>query len=473
MKTANEQVSQWLEDRGLSSELASQMGWGAANHKDLGLVLKIPFERDGKIVTTQFRKLDEKQFRFQKDTEVELWNVDVLYDDSLRGHPLIIAEGACDALALIQCGFKRTIGVPGWSDKNANGDSYEPFKRHEKAICGAGTIIVAQHADNTGATMLRAISNFFAECDDICYTVWPTDCKDANDTLLLHGQEAVVDAISSAKSLDPPGGIITGFTDLPPRPERIVWRLDQPFLDRFIAFRSGDVSVLTGVPGAGKTTFVTWCAHNLVRANGVRVGLCSFETDPTEIFDHLCKLNGTRTDFATGADLQEMRKRLDRHYRLLHRVEQDEHAHSLAWIESNIRKLAARDGCSVIFIDPWNELEHNPLPGENIAAYTNYALGRLRQIAERYNVHVCIVAHPRKLEDNVRPSLYHIADAAAWANKPSMGWTIHTEKATETEPEHVSLTCLKVRSRQATKCRPGRVRMLFDEDAMTYREKMR
>ena len=123
--------------------------------------------------------------------------------------PLIIAEGACNGLTLIQCGFPRVIAVPGWSERSADPKDYAPFERHEERIKRAKKIVVAKHADNAGAAMLRGIANFFDGCD-VGYTTWPEGCGDANDCLLHGGAEAVVRAISSAHQVTPPGGLITG-----------------------------------------------------------------------------------------------------------------------------------------------------------------------------------------------------------------------------------------------------------------------
>ena len=287
--TLNAQAANWLDARGLDPELAAKMGWEASRRNDGTVWMKIPYIRDGREATAQYRRLDAKEFRFATGSEIELWNVDALKDDTLSGQPLILAEGACDGLALIQCGFPRTVAVPGWSDQNFAPDQYAPFKRNEAEIRKAGRIVVAQHADNAGAAMLRAIANFFAECD-VRYVAWPGACKDGNDALLAFGPDSVVQAINGAKPLDPPGGLITGFTDLPPRPERKIWRLDYPELDRLMAFRSREISLLTGTPSSGKTTFITWVAHHLVRANDIRVGLGLFETDPAEVRRHLLLL---------------------------------------------------------------------------------------------------------------------------------------------------------------------------------------
>ena len=463
------QAMEWLEKRGLDPELAAKMGWRGALHRDLGPALKIPFIRDGKAVTQQYRALGRKEFRFANGSEIELWNVDCLRDASLDSQSLIMAEGACDGLALVQCGFQRTVAVPGWSDKNFQPDNYEPFKRNEELIKRAKTITVAQHDDNAGAAMLRAVANFFDECD-VRYVRWPSKrCKDANDTLLLHGQEAVVAAIAGARDLDPPGGLITGFTDLPPRPERMVWRLADPSFDKLMAFRSREISLLTGIPGAGKTTFITWACHRLVRANDIRIGLGLFETDPAEVFDHLFVLNtGTNRAEDMFEKASEVRKHLDRNYRLFHMTDEGDDPHDMAWLKRMIHKLAARDGCNIIVIDPWNELEHLLERGDNMATYANFALMRLRQWADKYDIHICVVAHPKKIEHGRRPLGYDVADAAAFANKPALGLTIHLEDD-DKHGEHVSLTNWKARNRKAMGCRPGFLRMEFDESAMVYR----
>jgi twinkle protein len=468
MISATERGTEWLMARGLDPELAVKMGFEVVNHRDLGIALKIPFMRDGKVVTTQYRALDKKEFRLAFGSKVELWNADALYDESLDTHPLVIAEGAHgDGLALMQCGFQRVVAIAGWSDKNFEPDNYEPFKRHEAAIKRAQVIVVAQHADETGATMLRAISNFFID-SDVRFVTWPKGSKDANDTLLLNGAEAVVAAINGARPVDPPGGMITGFTDLPPQAPRKIWRIDWPELDSFIAYRSREISLLTGTPSAGKTTWATWVAHHLVRVNDIRVGLCLFETEPDEVKNHLLRLHGHYDDLFDADKYPGIMAKLDRHYRIVQRVDEEGQDHGMKWLKGVVHKLAARDGCNLIIIDPWNEIEHFLEHGESMSNYVNIALAEIRRWAAKYDVHIEIIAHPKKLNHDGPPTGYDIADAAGFANKPGMGWSVHIADDDD-YGEHVILTCWKVRNRQATGCRPGKKRLWFDEIAMTYK----
>jgi twinkle protein len=460
-------VQEWLEERGLDSELADKMGWGSFRHPKQGTDwLTIPFLHGGALVTMQYRNLNAKEFRFKAGARVELWNADALTDTSLDNQPLIIAEGACDGLACVQVGYQRTVAVPGWSEKNYDPANYEPFKKHEAEIKRAKRIIVTQHNDNAGAAMLKAIANFFDD-SDVAFVKWPDGCKDANDVLKRDGGKALSQCIAAAKSIDPPGGIISGFTDAPPIPVRKIWKLDWPEFDRLLAWRTREVSVGTGVPGAGKTSFATWCAHHLVRLHGVRVGMCMFETEATELQRHLFKLNGVN-DRSDATKREQVLAHLDKHYRIVHRVEESNETHGMLWLKRVIHTLAARDGCRIIIIDPWNELEHILEKGENMTQYLNLALMKLRQWAEKYDVHICVLAHPKKVEGNRRLSGYDIADSAAWANKPGLGWSVNIE-SDDKYGEHVALLTWKVRSRQETGCKPGMLRMHWIEEDMTYR----
>ena len=456
---------EWLTNRGLDPELAAKMGWVEAQGKS-GAVLSIPYIRDEQQRTVQYRSLTTKEFRFKAGAEIELWNVDCLKDTALDEEPLVICEGACDGLAVMQSGFQRVIAVPGWSDSNLTAESYEPFKRHEEDIKRAKRIIVCQHDDNAGSAMLRGIGNFFDE-SDVGYVKWPTGCGDANDVLREFDADTLTEVINRAKSIDPPGGLITGFTDLPPMPERTIYKLNWEEFDGRLAWRTREVSVGTGVPGSGKTTFATWFSHQLVKQHGIRVGLIMFETEPSELRDHLLILSGCGRG-ASDEKIKAGLERMDKHYRLVHRVEDSEEPHGMLWLKRVIHALAARDGCRIIIIDPWNELEHSLEAGETMTQYLSLALMRLRQWAEKYDIHICVLAHPKKMDAGQRPSGYSIADSAAWANKPGFGWSINLE-TDDTHGDHVALLVWKVRSRQQTGCRPGLMRMTFLENEMSYR----
>lgn len=136
-----------------------------------------------------------------------------------------------------------------------------------------------------------------------------------------------------------------------------------------------------------------------------------------------------------------------------------------------VRTLAVRDQCKIIVIDPWNELEHMPEPGESLTNYINFALQQIRQWAEQWDVHICVIAHPKKVDtfkgQPRAPLGYDVADSAAFFNKPSLGFTVHQEK-TEAGAVYTQLYTWKVRDTQLYGLFKGVSDAIFDVDRMTY-----
>lgn len=472
MRAPAEVVTEWLEARGLDADLAARMGWSAGIGKTGEVWVKIPYLRGGERLYHQYRKVAVKDFRNDPGSEKEFWNVDAIYDQTLTGEPLIIAEGACDGLAAIQCGFVRTIAVPGWSvqgAKQVDGDSKSVgiFERHRKQFGIDQPIIVAVDADDAGASLLRTIVHLFPE-QDIRWTKWPDDCKDLNDVLMLHGVDTARECIRTANRIDPPGGVITGFSDAPPRPSRRVLKMGWDQFDQRLSFRTRAISVTTGIPNSGKSAFMLFVADYLVRTHGLRVGLATFEMEDDEIFEQLfVSRTSMSLESASEEKIAEIKAQLDRQYRIVHRVDSQDGEdvdHSISWVKDLIRVLAVRDQCDLILIDPWNEIEHVLAQGENITTYITFILTKIRHWAEMYDIHVNIVAHPPKMERKKIPLGYDIAGSSAWYDKVDLGLTIHRR-----ENDTVQLINWKTKSRRRMGCSPGKLELEFDQTTMRYR----
>lgn len=159
----------------------------------------------------------------------------------------------------------------------------------------------------------------------------------------------------------------------------------------------------------------------------------------------------------------ELLHQLDQSWRMVHRIDDGEERYHLGWLLRMIETLAVRDRCKMIMIDPWNELEHLPEPGESLTNYISYALQQIRQIAERLEVHILVVAHPKKMHSKTDiPNGYDIADSAAFANKPSLGFTIHNND------EGLFLSTWKVRETLEYGFEKGIKQLKFDGQKMTY-----
>src|SRR5262249_51012013 len=51
-------------------------------------------------------------------------------------------------------------------------------------------------------------------------------------------------------------------------------------LDEYMTIRPGELSVVTGVPGSGKSEFIDALAVNLAHSHDWRFAICSFENPP-------------------------------------------------------------------------------------------------------------------------------------------------------------------------------------------------
>ena len=301
-----------------------------------------------------------------------------------------MTEGEIDCVSVIQAGFVRAVSVPdGWTDGLEHGDGRKmaPLVTVEDQLRQSPCVIVAGDLDGTGASMAKAVRNLLGGYP-VRWVTWPEGCKDANDALRNHGESAIVTAINAARLMDPEGGLVHGFADRPPAPPRQFLRPDYPGLDNAICLEIGALSVSTGVPGSGKSTFATFLTHHLIRNHGIRVGAALFETHDDELLHHLSLLNLGRP--ATGLSAPErsgLFDQLDQHWRLIKFDETSDGQQNLGWIERMIRTAAVRDGCKLILIDPWNELDHLPEPGESMTLYINFALTKIRKLAARYDCH--------------------------------------------------------------------------------------
>lgn len=456
---------EWLiNDRKLDAELLDFMGVKAVAHASLGYALAFPYKRDGKDYASKFRG-PKKTWRSTEGVSRGLYNEEVL--GMMPALPIVITEGEIDCLSVMQAGHERAVSLPdGWT---AQGNKTDALIEAMPSLLDAPFVVVAGDNDEAGESLPKTVANLLS-AQDVRYVVWPEGCKDANDVLMTFGEGELSACINRARRIDPPGGFITGFSDLPPLSRRRVLSAPHELIKDRLAFELGAMSVGTGTPGAGKSTFSTWVWHHIAKHERVKVGLLSFETHPHRTRDHLSRLEtGRPFDALNRDDRERLLATLDERFALVHRTF-DDTTHTIGWLGKMIETLAMRDGCKLICIDPWNELEHLPEPGESLTNYINFALQQIRQWAEKLEVHICVIAHPKKMDfgrDPRAPMGYDIADSAAFFNKPSLGFTVHGAK-TEAGTPYVEISTWKVRDTQLYGLQKGRSAAQFDIDQMDY-----
>lgn len=468
----------YLEDsRGLDPEKAAKYGVAERKLRNGADAVTIAYRRNGEVYGHKIRPLvpgDGPRFFFHPTGQTrDLWNVDVLGDDTLFEQPIIITEGELDAMSCIEAGFPRAVSIPdGWTVayRGDDGPKSKPILDNRDRLRRSPYVIAAGDGDETGASFVRALSNLLDH--PVKYLTYPEGCKDANDVLRKFGPGELARVLNSARWCDPEGGLVTRFLDLPPEPPMQIYRPGYDPFDRVILFHAGFPTVVTGIPSMGKSTFVTCAIHHAVRTNDIRAAFGMFETPVSVLRDHLTRLAvGTPWDFLPADKKREIEERLHRNFRVLHKVDAERRSHDMGWVRDMMHAAAVREGCKIVMLDPWNEIEHTPEKGESVTSYLNAALTRIRQWAERFDCAVCIVAHPTKMQaaPGARPSPplgYDISDSAAWFNKAAIGCTVHQ---VDGDDPHVEVINWKSKFQQQYGIGKGKIALDFDQRAMTYR----
>jgi twinkle protein len=216
------------------------------------------------------------------------------------------------------------------------------------------------------------------------------------------------------------------MSELPPLPETPPHDSGFPGLAPHFRLRPGDLTVVTGIPGHGKTTVVNDIACRMVERHKWRVAFASFEQIPQR--DHKRWLRTWYTGRFVAEQSPEELSLADHwiEQNFLFVVPGEDDDVTLEWLVERLSSAVVRHGVKLLIIDPWNEIEHDRPPHLTSTEYTGLALRALKRFARKHQIHLIVVAHPKMLRRDQQgeypfPSLYDIADSAHWYNRPEVG----------------------------------------------------
>ena len=428
--TIHERHRIWLEGRGIEPELAEKFGIETIRDSG-GYWLTVPYWQDGEIINRKYRQTSEKRHKMDTGAPLLLWNVDCLSSPEVEnGAPVIITEGEWDALAAMMAGFKFVVSVPQGApaqetSEPENAKRYEWVWRHLSQLDRVKTFILATDADSAGANLAADLASLLG-ADRCKFIEYPFPCKDLNEVLVDYGRERVLQTLHSAKPYPIKG--LYCIDDFPDRGEVRSYPIGVRPLANMLHIVPGTLTVVTGYANMGKSTLMNAIIGHALRYS-FPVCIASFETDVKPILqDGLrmaimrCAKGDLRTcDTSDADDIIRDRLRI-----ITQAVDEDAEMDLDAFLEY-CRIAVVRDGCKMIVLDPWNELEHKRRRDESETEYISRALRSIKRFAKQYDVAFWIVAHPSKPQEGSRkvPGLYDISGSANWANKADYGLTYH------------------------------------------------
>jgi len=212
----------------------------------------------------------------------------------------------------------------------------------------------------------------------------------------------------------------------------------------------------------------------MVQDHGWKFGIFSAENFPVK--HHLLKLVGkfagkpfwgdNRVDEDTARNTMNV---LNDYIKF---IGTQEDSVSIESILEQARILNFRHGLNGLIIDPWNTVEHKFRDSENETNYVSRILASLNTFAKMYEIHIWVIAHPRKMENDanrkpVVPSAYDISGSANFFNKSDNVITIHRHKSED--DDYVGVHVSKIRF-QYKNGRPAIAKLSYDIKTGKYYE---
>lgn len=212
----------------------------------------------------------------------------------------------------------------------------------------------------------------------------------------------------------------------------------------------GTLNVLTGIPGHGKSEFLDALMVNISLERGWKWAVFSPENYPWELYIQKLSekiLNKTFFGQINDAELSTCLDWIDEHFFLIEPDEDNISVESLLLLNLDAIEKHGVDGC---IWDPWNEISMDLAQNEKETDYIGRNLSRIRRFARRHNVLQFIVAHPAKMQRDLKtkkylvPTLYDINGSANWYNKTDNGFCVYRNFDTKIIDLHIQKIKFKV-----------------------------
>ena len=441
----------YLKKRGLRADVMHMLGVGWAKRYFFGdpklgisagekTCLAFRFLDNGILRNVQYKSLD-KDFQFESGGKMLPYNIDAILDAST----IYITEGMMDAAVLVQCGYQGVISLSNGAGTAMS--TFDSFKRHFEGK----RIVYAGDTDEPGIKKRTEVAQYFANYD-FYYVEWSLSAsnesngdqhpKDANDVLMMEGEDAIRRCVQSAKSM-PIDGVATiddqmeAFLELA---ENGVPRFPGIKLFGFthmVHFEPGRVMIISGYPGSGKSTFADNIVIRLAVEQRWRAAIFSPEKYPMSL--HYFELGQILMGRAMSSkDLTRQAVQRGINFLRENIFHISEEKSEISDILAVAAKLVRQKDIRVLLIDPFNYVDLPVITGANDTQKISVVLKQIVEFAHAYKVLVIVVAHPKKPQSEggrggqqFNPSLYDIAGSADFYNKCDYGLILQREKPTE------------------------------------------
>ncbi len=397
----------YLEGRGISQAITEKYQVTAAKHDPN--ILVFPFHDENNVL--QFVKYRRANFDKRRDKNKE-WSEKgtkpILFGmtQCSDSGALVITEGQIDSLSVAECGVQNVVSVP----NGALGFTW--FQHCEEWLRRFDEIIVFGDCENGKITLVDELQNrLFQKVKAVRAEDYLGE-KDANDILRKYGKDAVLHAIENAavpemKNVKNLYTVKAVDIEKMPRIRTGLTRLDTVIGGLYL----GQVSLWSGKRGDGKSTLASQVIAEALHQDWNVLAYSG------ELPDYHFK-RWLDLQLAGTVNLKEQENAFGEKYyiiladvqeRINHWYKDKAYIYDNAYIPQRnkemetlpqtIEKAIKQFGVRLVCID--NLMTALDLVDDKTELYTAQSnfVWELKSIAMKYNVHIMLVAHPRKTKD--------------------------------------------------------------------------
>jgi len=205
-----------------------------------------------------------------------------------------------------------------------------------------------------------------------------------------------------------------------------------PFFDEKLTLLKGQLNILTGYPGSGKSAWLENLACNMAKNENWNILIMSPEAYPisghvNKLVEKLSgKITGTNynAEKLTPKEFSEWMDFVFAHFVFLDASTEEINLDEILTTIRFCRQMYGKK-LDMAIIDPWNELENHRPKDITETDYIGQSLKLIRKLSRNLEINFWIVAHPAKpqgpKEQQRGLSLYDISGSSHWANKSDNG----------------------------------------------------
>lgn len=384
-----------------------------------------------------------KNFKLVSGAMLGPYGLDVSLSNS--DSELVITEGEIDAMSFYEVGIKTAISVPNGASKGSQKLEWLDEFIH---LFDNKRIYLATDMDEAGVALRNELARRLGK--ENCYIIeFPR--KDANDTLVLDGPDRLVECYNSAKPFPVDGiddasavkdEIYKLFEEGTPEGFTTGYDMDSEFI-----WHPGQVTLITGIPGHGKSTFLKNIIFRLAAHHGLKSFIYSAEEANTafalsDMFQIATGKSFFISEFSqriTKEEIDEYMPFMNDHFKYLRLHDNDL---SMEGILDKAKHMVKHFGINIMVIDNMSTVEKSMSSQTDTRHHQiKNMMNDISRFARNYSVHVFLVAHPKKMTELKNgiykvPNGYDVGDSSHWFNLPDNGMTVYRNMETKQTELH-------------------------------------